>query len=141
MGWDFQIGRVWQKEPEKEKESGQEVLIVEDSPTVFNGDKLPKTIKSNQFISVVTTAHTLRTKILKYKRNIDRIINQIKVVEQNDETGNDREDFLDELYAEVQKENKELKERMKEHEELTSQVRTMVGYIERSNADSTQQKI
>merc|ERR1711888_403890 len=139
MGWDFQIGRVWQKEPEKEKEPGQEVLIVEDSPTVFNGNKLPKTIKSNQFISVVTNAHTLRTKVLKYKKNIDRIITQIKVVEQNCETGSDREDFLDELYAEIQKENKELKEKMKDHEELTSQARTMAGFIERTNADSTQQ--
>ena len=61
------------------------------------------------------------------------------MVEQNGETGSDREDFLDELYAEIQKENKELKEKMKDHEELTSQVRTMAGYIERSNADATQQ--
>ena len=128
-----------EKEPDKEKEVNPEVQIVEDSPTVFNRDKLPKTVKSNQFISVITNAHTLRTKILKYKKNIDRIIAQIKVVEQNGETGSDREDFLDELFAEVQKENKNLKERMKEHEELTSQVRTMAGYIERSNAESTQQ--
>ena len=58
-------------------------------------------------------------------------------MEQNGENGSDREDFLDELYGEIQKENKELKEKMKENEELTSQVRTMAGFIERSNADST----
>ena len=108
---------------------------MEDSPTVFNGKKLPKTIKSNSFISVVTNTHTLRTKVLKYIKNIDRIIIQIAIVEQNGETGSDREDFL---FAEVQKENKERKDRMKDHEEPTSQARTMAGYIERSNIESTQ---
>ena len=70
-----------EKDPDKEKEGEPEVQIVEDSPTTFNKNKLPKTVKSNQFASVVSTAHTLRTKILKNRKNIDRIIAQIKVVQ------------------------------------------------------------
>ena len=70
---------------------------------------------------------------------MDRVINQIRVVqEQTDLDRSDREGFLDDLYAEVHGENREMKERLKEHEQLTSQVRTMAGYIERSNLDLTQ---
>ena len=36
-------------ETEKDKDTGKEVVIVEDSPTVFDGKQLPKTIKSNRF--------------------------------------------------------------------------------------------
>ena len=46
-------------ESEKEKDTEKDVVIVEDSPTVFDGKKLPKTIKSNRFTSVVTLTHTL----------------------------------------------------------------------------------
>merc|ERR1712030_29487 len=40
-------------EPSKEKGGEPEVLYLEDSPTAFNKDKLPETVKSNQFSSVV----------------------------------------------------------------------------------------
>ena len=123
---------------EKDKETDEDVLIMEDSPTVFNEKKLPKTIKSNSFISVVTNTHTLRTKVVKHMKNIDRIVVQVTSVEQNGEIGDAQEEFLGELYGEIQKEYKELKGRVKDHEELTSQVRTMAGFIERSNTDSTQ---
>ena len=78
-------------------EGNTEVHTVEDSPTVYNSDKLPKTVTANQFVSVVTKAHTLRCKVLKHKKNMDRIISQIKTVEQEGEVGSGREDFLDEL--------------------------------------------
>ena len=47
-------------EPEKNKDAEKDVVIVEDSPTVFDGKQLPKTIKSNRFTSVGTHTHTLR---------------------------------------------------------------------------------
>ena len=119
------------------KEGDTEVHTVEDSPTVYNSDKLPKTVTANQFVSVVSKAHTLRCKVLKHRKNMDRVIIQIKAVEQEGEVGSGREDFLDDLYEEVQKENKILKDTMREHEKLTSQVRTMSGYIERSNIEAT----
>ena len=45
---------------------------------------------------------------------------------------------MDGLYGDIQKEYGQLKGRVKDHEELTSQIRTMAGYIERSNIDSNQ---
>ena len=54
------------------------------------------------------------------------------------EIGEAQEEFLDGLYGDIQKEYSQLKGRVKDHEELTSQIRTMAGYIERSNSDSTQ---
>merc|ERR1712030_222308 len=126
-------------EPSKEKGGEPDVVYLEDSPTAFNKDKLPKTVKSNQFSSVVSTAHTLRTKILKNRKNMDRVINQIRAVQDNTELGEeDRENFLDDLYAKVHGENKEMEEGLKEHENLTYQIRTMGGYIERANLDSNQ---
>merc|ERR1712030_125563 len=107
-------------EPNKEKGGEPEVLYVEDSPTAFNKDKLPKTVKSNQFGSVVSTAHTLRTKILKNRKNMDRVINQIRAVQEQTELDEeDREKFLDDLYAKVHGENKEMEEGLKKHENLT----------------------
>ena len=37
---------------ENDKEVNDDVVVVEDSPTVFNERKLPKTVRSNQFISL-----------------------------------------------------------------------------------------
>merc|ERR1712030_231636 len=60
------------------------------------------------------------------------------ILEETGESGSDREEYLEDLYVEIQKENKEIKAKIKENEELTSQIRTMAGFIERSNAESTQ---
>ena len=107
-------------EPDKEKGGEPEVQYIEDSPTAFNKNKLPKTVKSNQFGSVVSTAHTLRTKILKNRKNMDRVINQIRAVQEQTELDeDDRENFLDDLYAKVHGENKEMEDGLKEHENLT----------------------
>ena len=104
-------------EPDKDKGGEPEVQflkVVEDSPTTFNKDKLPKTVQSNQFGSVVASAHTLRTAILKNRRNMDRFINQIRAVqEQNDLEEDDRDSFLDDLYAKVHGENKVMEDNIK----------------------------
>ena len=118
---------------ENDKETDDVVIVMEDSPTVFNEKKLPKTIKSNSFISVIKNTHTLRTKVVKHMKNVDRIVVQVTSMEQG-EIGEAQEEFLDGLYGDIQKEYSQLKGRVKDHEELTSQVRTMAGYIERSNS-------
>ena len=48
----------------------------------------------------------------------------------------DGDEFVDGLYKDIQSENKEVKAKLKKHEDLTSQIRTMCGFIERSNANS-----
>ena len=59
---------------ENDKETNDDdVVVMEDSPTVYNDKKLPKRVKSNQFISVITTTHTLRTKVFKHMKNVERI--------------------------------------------------------------------
>merc|ERR1712030_75733 len=70
-------------------------------------------------------------------KNIDRTIAQIVLLENASEGGSDGEEYLEDLYKDIQGENKEIKAKLKENEELTSQVRTMAGFIERSNAEST----
>ena len=112
-------------------------MVGEDSPTIFNEKKLPKTVKSNQFISVITTTHTLRTKIFKCMKNVERTVEQITSMEQG-EIGEAQEDFVDGLYGDFQKEYGQLKDRLKDHEEKTSQIKTMAGYIYNSNINSNQ---
>ena len=119
-----------------DKDTQKDIVIVEESPTAYDGKHLPKTIKTNRFTSVVT--HTLRTQIVKCMKNIDRTIAQIVLLENAGEGDSDGEDYLEDLYKDIQVENKEIKAKIKENEELTSQIRTMAGFIERSNADSTQ---
>ena len=70
---------------------------------------------------------------------MDRFINQIKAVqEQTDLEEDDRENFLDDLYAKVHGENKVMEDNIKEHENLTYQLRLMGGYIEKGNLDCNQ---
>ena len=70
-------------------------------------------------------------------KNMDKAVAQIELLEKDGEAESDGDEFLEDLYKEIQSENKEVKEKLKRHEELTSQIRTMCGYIERSNANST----
>ena len=97
---------------ENDKETDDDVVVMEDSPIVFNEKKLPKKIKSNSFISVITTTHTLRTKVFKHMKNVDKILVQVTSMEQG-EIGKAQEEFLDGLYGDIQKEYNELKGRVK----------------------------
>ena len=123
-------------DPDKDAEK-DDVLLVEESPTQYDGNRLPRTIQTNRFTSVVTHTHTIRTQIVKCMKNMDKAVAQIELLEKDGEAESDGDEFLEDLYKEIQSENKEVKEKLKRHEELTSQIRTMCGYIERSNANST----
>ena len=76
---------------------------------------------------------------MKNRRNMDRFINQIRaVMEQHDLEEDDRENFLDDLYSKVHRENKIMEDNIKEHKNLTYQIRLMGGYIEKGNLDCNQ---
>ena len=123
---------------EADKDTEKDVVLVEESPTAYDGKHLPKTIKTNRFTSVVTHTHTLRTQIVKCMKNIDKTVAQIVLLENAGGGDSDGDEFIDDLYKDIQSENKEINEKLKKNEELTSQIRTMASFIERSNADSTQ---
>ena len=68
---------------------------------------------------------------------MNKAIAQLAQLEDGGEGDSDGDEFIDGLYKDIQSENKEVKEKLKKHEDLTSQIRTMCGFIERSNANST----
>ena len=68
---------------------------------------------------------------------MDKAIAQLAQLENEGEGDSDGDDFIDGLYKDIQSENKEVKSKLKKHEDLTSQIRTMCGFIECSNANST----
>ena len=68
---------------------------------------------------------------------MDKAIAQLVLLENDGEGDSDGDEFIDGLYKDIQSENKEVKAKLKKHEDLTSQIRTMCGFIERSNANST----
>merc|ERR1712215_504990 len=123
-----------------DKEVTDEVFEVEvnkeESPSIFNERKLPKTVSSNQFIGVITTTCTLRTKIMKGMKNVVATAKEITSIET--EAGEIDEEFIEELYNDIQNEYVKMKERLKEHEDKTSQIRTMTGFIINTNKTSKQ---
>ena len=108
----------------------------EESPSIFNEKRLPKTVSSNQFIGVITATCTLRTKIMKAMKNIVAAAKEITNIES--EAGDIDEDFIEGLHSDIQNEYVKMKERLKEHEDKTSQIRTMTGFIINTNKTSKQ---
>ena len=49
---------------------GQEVQIIEPSPTAYNEDNLPRSVEASRFKTVVVNATSLRTQIHKSFRNL-----------------------------------------------------------------------
>ena len=105
-----------------------DVIIVEASPTHFNPDKLPKTINAGSFKAIVVRAHGYRTQIQKGLSNIDKRIVELEELEkEGDDSEND--DFVDNLWKEVGEENVKVKNNLTGHEELTSHIRIMCGFM------------
>ena len=100
---------------EANKDSDKDVVLVEESPTAYDGKHLPKTIKTNRFTSVVTHTHTLRTQIVKCMKNIDKTIAQIVLLENTGVGDSDGDEYIEDLYKDIQSENKEIKEKLKEN--------------------------
>ena len=58
-----------------------DVVLVEESPTQFDGNRLPRTIETSRFTGVVTHTHTIRTQIVKCMKNMDKAIAQLVQLE------------------------------------------------------------
>ena len=79
---------------DKDKE---EVQIVEESPTHFDVNHLPRTIEAGRFTGIVTRAQTLRTQILKGLKNMDKCIAQLVQLENEEEDVSDWEEYIESL--------------------------------------------
>ena len=53
----------WQR-PRQVGEGGNEVVIIEPSPTNFNPDRMPKTVKSNFFTCAKQQAYSNRVRVM-----------------------------------------------------------------------------
>ena len=112
-----------------------DVVLVEESPTQYDANRLPRTIEAGRFTGVVTQTHTIRTQVVKGLRNMDKSIAQLIKLENEGEDDSDGEEFINGLYKEISSENNKVKSKLEQHEDLTSQIRTMCGFI--INSDST----
>ena len=105
-----------------------EVIIVEESPTHFDPNRLPKTIEAGRFRAIAVRAQSYRTQIQKGLSNMDRCIVQLdKLEKEGDDSEGD--EFVDDLWKEVGNEHAKVKVNMSGHEELISQIRIMCGFI------------
>ena len=78
--------------PDKMVDKEKEVQIVEDSPSNFDVNRLPRTIEAGSFTGVVTRAQTLRTQIIKGLKNMDKNIAQLVQLENEGEDDSDGEE-------------------------------------------------
>ena len=106
-------------------DSDKEVVIVEESPTHFDANQLPKTIEVGRFRAIIVRAQSLRTQIQKGLNNMDRCISQLE--KEGDDS--DGDEFIEGLWKEVGTEHAKVKVNMSGHEELISQIRIMCGFI------------
>ena len=105
-----------------------DVQIVEESPTNFDVNQLPRTIEARKFRGVGVRAQSLRTQIQKGLNNMDRCIAQLVELEKEGDDS-DGDEFIEGLYKEIGTEHSKVKVNLSEHETLTSQTRTMCGFI------------
>ena len=120
-------------------DSDKEVVIVEESPTHFDANQLPKTIEAGRFRAIIVRAQSLRTQIQKGLNNMDRCIAQLVELEKEGDDS-DGDEFIEGLYKEIGTEHAKVKVNLSEHETLTSQTRVMCGFIieTRSNLPNAQ---
>ena len=80
---------------------GQEVEIMEPSPTVYNEDNLPRSIEASRFKTVVVKATSLRTQLHKSFKNLGEVIEEIKEMEQAEDNNEEESDYFLNLWAQV----------------------------------------
>ena len=114
-----------------------EVMVIEASPTQFNPDKLPKTMESSIFKAVCLKAHASRAKIWKALSNMDKRVEELESLEQEDDDSDD-DSYVDNLRKEVGEEMTKVKSNLTCHEELTSNIRLMCGFMMETRASIPQ---
>ena len=112
---------------------------MEESPTHFDVNQLLRRIEAGRFRGIVVRAQSLRTQIQKGLNNMDRCIAQLVELEKEGDDS-DGDEFIEGLYKEIGTEHAKVKVNLSEHETLTSQTRTMCGFIieTRSNLQNAQ---
>ena len=119
-----------------------DVILIEESPTQYDVNHLPRTIEAGRFTGVVTHTHTIRTQIVKCLKNMDKAIAQLIQLENEGEDDSDGEEYIEGLYKEISSENNKVKSKLEKHEDLTSHIRTMCGFIKNSHSTlSNAQKV
>ena len=105
-----------------------EVMVIEPSPTQFNAARLPKTMESSIFKAVCLQAHASRAKIWKALANMDKKVEELESLEQEDDDSDD-DSYVDSLRKEVGEEMTKVKSNLTSHEELTNNIQLMCGYM------------
>ena len=91
-------------------------------------NQLPRTVEAGKFRGVGIRAQSLRTQIQKGLNNMGRCIAQLVELEKEEEDS-DGDEYIEGLYKEIGTEHSKVKVNLSEHETLTSQTRTMCGFI------------
>ena len=102
-----------------------DVILIEESPTQYDVNHLPRTIEAGRFTGVVTQTQTIRTQIVKGLKNMDKCIAQLIQLENEGEDDSDGEEYIEGLYKEIGSENNKVKCKLVEHKDLTYHIRTM----------------
>merc|ERR1712208_271666 len=105
-----------------------EVMVIEASPTQFNPEKLPKTMESSIFKAVCLKAHASRAKIWKALANMDKKVEELESLEQEDDNS-DADSYVDNLRKEVGEEMTKVKSNLTCHEELTNNIQLICGFM------------
>ena len=111
--------------------------MIKASPTQFNPDKLPKTMESSIFKAVCLKAHADRAKIWKGLSNMDKRVEELEGLEQEEDASDD-DSYVDNLRKEVGEEMSKVKANLTSHEELTSNIRLMCGFMMETRASIPQ---
>merc|ERR1711888_539293 len=129
-GSDLDIEKSDTENPSKMGDTDKDdVILIEESPTQYDVNHLPRTIEAGRFTGVVTQTQTLMTQIVKGLKNMDKCIAQLIQLENEGEDDSDGEEYIEGLYKEISSENNKVKSKPVEHEDLTSNIRTMCGFI------------
>ena len=104
-----------------------EVMVIEPSPTQFNTARLPKTMESSVFKAVSIQAHASRAKIWKILAQMDKKVEELESLEQEDDDSDD--DYAESLRKEVGEDMTKVKSTLASHTEFSNNIQLMCGYM------------
>ena len=104
-------------------------MIIEPSPTNFNPDRMPKTVKSNVFTCAKQQAYSNRVRVMTTLEQCDAKVKELTEMEAERRQGESEDEHSREIREELSDDMKKIKTFMEAHSNFSHNLGLMASYI------------
>ena len=108
---------------------GNEVQIIEPSPTGFNPSKMPKTIKSHVFVCAKQAAHSDRVRVMTVLEECDDKVKELTEMEEERDKEHSEDEYCQEIREDISQNMKKVKLLLDSHSHNSHNLGQMCSYI------------